>query len=56
MRAQSDEIAAFMIFSNATLEEVAELKPRTPGALLEINGIGPEKLEKYGEELLELVG
>ena len=56
VRAQSDEIAAFMIFSNATLEEVAELKPRTPGALLEINGIGPEKLEKYGEELLELVG
>ena len=55
VRAQSDEIAAFMIFSNATLEEVAELKPRTPGALLEINGIGPEKLEKYGEELLELV-
>ena len=55
-RAETDEIAAFMICSNATLEELAELRPRTRGALLEINGIGPEKLEKYGEEILDLVG
>ncbi len=55
-RAKTDEIAAFMVFSNATLELVAELKPRTPTALKAINGIGPEKLEKYGPELLELVG
>ena len=45
-----------MVFTDATLEQVAELKPRTPAALLEISGIGPEKLEKYGEELLDLVG
>ncbi len=55
-RAKTEEIAAFMVFSNATLELVAELKPRTPTALKAINGIGPEKLEKYGPELLELVG
>ncbi|MGA8847266.1 MAG: ATP-dependent DNA helicase UvrD2 [Nocardioides sp.] len=55
-RAKTDEIAAFMVFSNATLELVAELKPRTEIALKAINGIGPEKLEKYGPELLELVG
>ena len=55
-RAKADEIAAFMVFSNATLELVAELKPRTEIALKAISGIGPEKLEKYGSELLELVG
>ncbi len=55
-RARTEEIAAFMVFSNATLELVAELKPRTPTALRSISGIGPEKLEKYGPELLELVG
>jgi DNA helicase-2/ATP-dependent DNA helicase PcrA len=54
-RAKADEVAAFMVFSNRTLEEVAEHRPRTPAALLEINGIGPEKLEKYGEELLAIV-
>ncbi len=55
-RARTEEIAAFMVFSNATLELVAELKPRTSTALRSISGIGPEKLEKYGPELLELVG
>jgi DNA helicase-2/ATP-dependent DNA helicase PcrA len=55
-RAKADEVAAFMVFSNRTLEEVAEHRPRTPAALLEINGIGPEKLEKYGDELLEIMG
>ncbi|WP_323793983.1 ATP-dependent DNA helicase UvrD2 [Nocardioides sp.] len=55
-KALSEEIAPFMVFSNATLELVAELKPRTPTALRAVSGIGPEKLEKYGADLLELVG
>ncbi|QCW50322.1 ATP-dependent DNA helicase UvrD2 [Nocardioides dongxiaopingii] len=54
-RAAEEEIAAFMVFSNATLEAVAERRPTTPKALLAISGVGPEKLEKYGQELLELV-
>jgi DNA helicase-2/ATP-dependent DNA helicase PcrA len=54
-RASSDEVAAFMVFSNTTLEQIAEHRPRTPAALLKISGVGPEKLQKYGEELLELV-
>lgn len=56
VRAKDEEIAAFMVFSNATLEAVAELQPRTPQALLSISGIGREKLEKYGDDLLELLG
>ena len=55
LRAKTDEVAAFMVFSNRTLEEVAEHKPSTPGALLEINGIGPDKLQKYGEDLLQIL-
>ncbi|WP_340537606.1 ATP-dependent helicase [Nocardioides sp. GXZ039] len=54
-RAAEEEIAAFMVFSNATLEAVAERRPTTAKALLAISGVGPEKLEKYGEDLLELV-
>ena len=56
VRAKTDEVAAFMVFSNRTLEAVAEHRPQTPSALLEINGIGPEKLEKYGDEVLQIVG
>ena len=44
-----------MVFSNTTLEQIAEHRPRTPEALLRINGVGPDKLQKYGDELLTLV-
>ena len=55
VRAKEEEIAPFMIFSNATLEAVAERNPRTPADLLAVSGIGLEKLEKYGVELLEML-
>jgi DNA helicase-2/ATP-dependent DNA helicase PcrA len=55
-RAREEEIAAFMVFSNATLEEIATRRPRSSRELLEVSGVGKEKLQKYGEELLELVG
>jgi DNA helicase-2/ATP-dependent DNA helicase PcrA len=54
-RAREEEIAAFMVFSNATLEEIATRRPQTTKALLAVSGVGPEKLQKYGEELLDLV-
>ncbi len=55
VQAKEEEIAAFMVFSNATLESVAERRPTSLPALLAINGIGKEKLEKYGDALLEIL-
>ncbi|WP_148613958.1 ATP-dependent DNA helicase UvrD2 [Nocardioides rubriscoriae] len=54
-RARADEVAPFMVFSNATLEAVAERRPQTPQALLAISGIGPDKLDRYGDEVLSLL-
>jgi DNA helicase-2/ATP-dependent DNA helicase PcrA len=55
-RAREEEIAAFMVFSNATLEEIATRRPRSSRELLKVSGVGKEKLQKYGEALLDLVG
>jgi len=55
-RAREEEIAAFMVFSNATLEEIATRRPQSPRELLKVSGVGQEKLAKYGDALLELVG
>jgi DNA helicase-2/ATP-dependent DNA helicase PcrA len=55
LRARAEEIAAFMVFSNATLEEIATRRPQSAKALLAVSGVGPEKLQKYGDELLDLV-
>ena len=54
-RSRTEEIAPFMVFSNATLEAVAELRPASPQALLAISGIGPDKLDRYGEDVLALL-
>lgn len=45
----------YKILSNATLEDLARRRPTSVVALLQVKGIGPAKLEQYGEELLELV-
>jgi DNA helicase-2/ATP-dependent DNA helicase PcrA len=55
-RAGEESVPAFVIFTDATLQLIAEHKPRTPEALLRINGIGRSKLDKYGDGVLAVVG
>jgi ATP-dependent DNA helicase RecQ len=49
-------VPAYVVFSDATLHEIAARRPKTQEALLAISGIGPKKLELYGALLLEAVG
>jgi DNA helicase-2/ATP-dependent DNA helicase PcrA len=55
-RAGEESVPAFVVFTDATLQLIAEHKPRTPEALLKISGIGRSKLDRYGDEVLEVVG
>ena len=38
---------------NTDFFNVAEKRPATPGEFLEVSGVGPAKLERYGEAFLE---
>jgi DNA helicase-2/ATP-dependent DNA helicase PcrA len=51
-RAKTDEVPAYVVFHNATLAEIAARRPRTLAELALVPGVGPAKLERYGEELL----
>jgi DNA helicase II / ATP-dependent DNA helicase PcrA len=55
-RADEDDVPAFVVFTDATLQLIAEQRPTSPAALLRISGIGPAKLERYGDGLLDVVG
>ena len=55
-RAGEESVPAFVVFTDATLQLIAEHKPRTPQALLRISGIGQAKLDRYGEDVLTVVG
>ena len=52
---EADEVPAFVVFSDATLRELARRRPTTDEALLAVPGIGPAKLAAYGEALKDLL-
>ena len=47
---------AYCVFTDATLTAIAEQRPESVAALVAIPGIGQTKLDKYGDEVLSLVG
>jgi ATP-dependent DNA helicase RecQ len=47
-------LPAYLIFNDATLLEMAVRKPKNEADLLQVPGVGPAKLEKYGEAFLKL--
>ena len=54
-RAKIADVPAFVIFTDATLEAIAALRPKNNQELLTISGIGARKLEDYGVEVLAIV-
>jgi DNA helicase-2/ATP-dependent DNA helicase PcrA len=55
-RADAEKVPAFVVFSDATLEALAEVRPGDRKALLGINGIGAAKLERYADDVLAVLG
>jgi len=48
-------VAAFMVLSNAVIDEIAKKMPVDADELARVNGIGPAKLIMYGKKILEIV-
>jgi DNA helicase II / ATP-dependent DNA helicase PcrA len=53
--AKAESVPAYVVFTDLTLQAIAEVRPATPDQLLSINGIGRNKQEKYGDAVLELL-
>jgi len=49
-------VPAYVVMHDRTLKELAAARPRNPRELLEINGMGPAKVERFGEAILGLCG
>ena len=50
--ADEQNVPAYVVFSDATLAEMAARQPGTSAELLEVNGVGQTKLERYGDAFL----
>ncbi|ABM93070.1 ATP-dependent DNA helicase RecQ [Methylibium petroleiphilum PM1] len=53
--AREHNLPTYIIFSNATLAEMARRAPATLGDLGEVSGVGAKKLEAYGREILRVL-
>ena len=45
----------YVIFHDSTLRLIAASLPSTPGELRQVSGVGDTKLEKYGQQILEVL-
>ncbi len=54
-RATTDGVPAFVVFHDKTLSEIVIKRPKTIEELATISGVGDAKLERYGDQLMELV-
>ena len=53
--AKKEQVPAYIVFSNATLEDMAAKLPRTMEEFLEVSGVGIVKAQRYGAEFLKLL-
>jgi len=53
--ADERRVPAYVLFSDATLRDMARVRPGSPNALLGIRGIGERKLADLGERFLEII-
>lgn len=53
--AGAEGIAAYMVFSDASLRDMAAKRPRNEQEFLEVSGVGEYKLRKYGKAFLNKI-
>jgi DNA helicase-2/ATP-dependent DNA helicase PcrA len=54
-RAREDAVPAYVVFHDQTLAAIADLRPASLAALRRVRGMGPTKLDRYGDEILAVI-
>ena len=52
---REEQVPAYVVFPDRTLAEMAVRRPTNANALGQIRGVGPVKIDKYGELFLEVL-
>ena len=53
--AQREDVPPFVVYSDATLADMADKLPQSKVEFLEVNGVGQTKLDRYGSEFLAAI-
>jgi len=52
---QEERIKPYWVFGNSTLTEIVLLKPRTKEQLLGLKGLGPKKIDWFGQDIINII-
>ena len=55
LRAKADEVPAYVVLNDRHLRGIAVARPGDAATLAACDGIGPAKLERYGDEILDVI-
>lgn len=53
--AETQGVPPFVIFSDKTLRSMCALLPKTLSEMVEVKGVGSQKLEKYGQQFIDVI-
>ncbi|WP_375751919.1 ATP-dependent DNA helicase RecQ [Vibrio sp. HN007] len=53
--ADENDVPPYVVFSDATLIDMAEILPTSYGEMLAVNGVGQVKLDRYADPFLDLI-
>jgi ATP-dependent DNA helicase RecQ len=53
--ADAQGVPAYIVFNDGTLRAMAQRMPMTAAELLDVPGVGPAKLERYGDAFLDVL-
>lgn len=53
--AKEHDVPAYVIFHDKTLQEMLQYRPQSTAEMLDISGVGQTKLDRYGEQFLEVI-
>ena len=53
--ADKENIPPYIVFSDATLQEMAHYLPQNSSEMLQINGVGAVKLERFGQVFMNII-
>jgi superfamily II DNA helicase RecQ len=54
-RSRDDRVPAYVVFSDATLRDLAAVQPASLHELAAVKGFGPTRIERYGDDVLALL-
>ena len=54
-KAREEKVSPFIVAYDTVIAEIAERRPQNETELLAVAGIGPGKVDKYGEDILAIV-